>query len=189
MGSAAQYFEVEAPVEQVYAYWRDFLHFPSFMPDVQEVTVTGPTTSHWKVSGPFGKSVEWDAEIVEDIPNQRIAWRSIGDADVDNAGAVRFDDRRGRPTSRSRWSATRHAARPASWSPSSSKTPTSRCGGPWTASAKWLRRSPDRLSSAPAARRLWPGSTDLQASTVGWWASNLRHSGIAHPAPASPGGP
>ena len=81
MGSAAQYFEVEAPVAQVY------------MPDVQEVTVTGPTTSHWKVSGPLGTSVEWDAEIVEDLPNQRIAWRSVGDADVQNAGAVRFDDR------------------------------------------------------------------------------------------------
>jgi uncharacterized membrane protein len=45
------------------------------------------------VSGPLGKSVEWDAEIVEDLPNQRIAWRSVGDADVQNAGAVRFDDR------------------------------------------------------------------------------------------------
>jgi Polyketide cyclase / dehydrase and lipid transport len=65
MGSAAQYFEVEAPVAQVYAYWRDFSNFPAFMPDVQEVTVTGPTTSHWKVTGPLGKSVEWDAEIVE----------------------------------------------------------------------------------------------------------------------------
>jgi uncharacterized membrane protein len=95
MGSAAQYFEVEAPVEQVYAYWRDFSNFPSFMPDVEEVTVTGPTTSHWKVSGPLGKSVEWDAEIVEDIPDERIAWRSVGDADVDNAGAVRFDSRGG----------------------------------------------------------------------------------------------
>jgi uncharacterized membrane protein len=93
VGSAAQYFEVEAPVEQVYAYWRDFSHFPSFMPDVQEVTVTGPTTSHWKVAGPLGRSVEWDAEITEDLPNQRIAWRSVGDSQVDNAGAVRFDDR------------------------------------------------------------------------------------------------
>ena len=96
MGSAAQYFEVEAPVAQVYAYWRDFSHFPAFMPDVEEVTVTGPSTSHWKVAGPLGKSVEWDAEIVEDLPNQRIAWRSIGDSQVDNAGAVRFDDRGGR---------------------------------------------------------------------------------------------
>ena len=37
MGSAAQYFEVEAPVEQVYAYWRDFSNFPAFMPDVDRI--------------------------------------------------------------------------------------------------------------------------------------------------------
>jgi uncharacterized membrane protein len=80
-------------VEQVYAYWRDFSHFPSFMPDVQEVTVTGPATSHWTVSGPLGTLVEWDAEITEDLPNQRIAWKSVGDSQVDNAGAVRFGGR------------------------------------------------------------------------------------------------
>jgi uncharacterized membrane protein len=62
------------------------------MPDVKEVHVTGPTTSHWVVAGPLGTTVEWDAEITEDIPNQRIAWRSVGDAQVDNAGVVRFDD-------------------------------------------------------------------------------------------------
>ena len=93
MGSAARYLEVDPPVEQVYAYWRDFSHFPSFMPDVKEVRITGPTTSHWVVSGPLGTTVEWDAEITEDIPNQRIAWKSTGGAQVDNAGAVRFDDR------------------------------------------------------------------------------------------------
>jgi uncharacterized membrane protein len=95
VGSAAKYFEVQAPVEQVYAYWRDFSHFPSFMPDVKEIRVTGATTSHWVVAGPLGKTVEWDAEITEDIPDQRIAWSSVGDADVANAGAVRFDDRGG----------------------------------------------------------------------------------------------
>ena len=40
------------------------------MPDVEEVTVTGPTTSHWKVSGPLGKSVEWDAELFKDPDKQ-----------------------------------------------------------------------------------------------------------------------
>jgi uncharacterized membrane protein len=95
VGSAATYFEVEVPIERVYAYWRDFSHFPSFMPDVKEVTVTGPMTSHWVVSGPLGKTVEWEAQIVEDIPNQRIAWRSVGDAEVGNTGAVRFDPRGG----------------------------------------------------------------------------------------------
>jgi uncharacterized membrane protein len=93
VGSATMQFEVQAPVGQVYAYWRDFSHFPSFMPDVKEVHVTGPTTSHWVVAGPLGRTVEWHALITEDIPNRRIAWRSVGDADVDNAGSVRFDGR------------------------------------------------------------------------------------------------
>jgi uncharacterized membrane protein len=93
MGSATKYFEVQAPVEQVYAYWRDFSHFPSFMPDVEKVHVTSPTISHWVVAGPFGKTVEWDALITEDILNQRIAWTTVGDADVNNSGAVRFDNR------------------------------------------------------------------------------------------------
>jgi uncharacterized membrane protein len=138
--SAAQHFQVEAPVDQVYAYWRDFSHFPSFMPDVQEATVTGPTTSHWKVSGPLGKSVEWDAEITEISPNQRIAWKSVGDVDVGNAGAVRLDDRGGRTNIEVSLEYNRRGASLASWSSSSSRTPTSRCGWPWTASARWSRR-------------------------------------------------
>ena len=107
MGSAAQYFEVEAPVAQVYAYWRDFSNFPAFMPDVKEVTVTGSTTSHWKVSGPLGKSVEWDAEIVEDLPTSAspgAAWatptyRTLARCASTTAGRP--------PTSRCRWSTTR----------------------------------------------------------------------------------
>lgn len=49
---------------------------------------------HWEVDGPGGKTVEWDSEIVEDIPGERLAWRSI-EGDVGNSGAVRFDDRDG----------------------------------------------------------------------------------------------
>jgi uncharacterized membrane protein len=149
VGSAAQYFEVEAPVAQVYAYWRDFSNFPAFMPDVQEVTVTGPTTSHWKVSGPLGKSVEWDAEIVEDLPNQRIAWRSVGDADVQNAGAVRFDDRGA--TTNIEVSLEYHppGGRLASWSPNCSRTRTSRSSGRSRTSAWWWSAA----ASTPPDRR------------------------------------
>jgi len=149
VGSAAQYFEVEAPVAQVYAYWRDFSNFPAFMPDVQEVTVPGPTTSHWKVSGPLGKSVEWDAEIVEDLPNQRIAWRSVGDADVQNAGAVRFDDRGATTNIEVSLEYDPPGIRPASWSPSWSRTRTSRSSEPSTASVRSWRAA----GSTPPDRR------------------------------------
>jgi uncharacterized membrane protein len=90
MGSATHYAEVQAPVEKVYRYWRDFENFPTMFSDVEKVTAEG-TRSHWVVSGPAGKSVEWDAEIEEDIPNERIAWKSMGDNQVDTSGVVRFD--------------------------------------------------------------------------------------------------
>src|ERR671921_2345110 len=53
--------------------------------------------THWKVSGPLGKTVQWDAKIVEDVPGTRIAWATEESSglDVKNAGAVRFDDHGG----------------------------------------------------------------------------------------------
>lgn len=66
------------------------------MPDVQSVEALagGSDLTHWKVAGPLGKTVEWDAKIVEDVPDTRIAWATQDSSglDVKNAGAVRFDD-------------------------------------------------------------------------------------------------
>src|SRR5215213_4799702 len=81
MGTVAHYLEVSAPADKAYAWWRGLTNLPSVMPDVESVTAGGPdgTTTHWKVHGPLGKTVEWDASIV-------------GDNTVATAGAVRFDD-------------------------------------------------------------------------------------------------
>jgi uncharacterized membrane protein len=76
--------------QEVYAYWRQLDHLPAFMAHVEEVTVITDTRSHWRVSAPFGRTVEWDAEIVEDVPGERLAWRSEPGADVANAGMVIF---------------------------------------------------------------------------------------------------
>ncbi len=99
MGSVAHYVEVNAPAEQCYAWWRGLTNLPQIMPDVQSVTPRdGSThTTHWKVSGPLGKTVEWDARIVEDVPSTRIAWATEDSSglEVKNAGAVRFDDHGG----------------------------------------------------------------------------------------------
>lgn len=81
---------VHKPVAQVYEYWRHLENLPAFMAHVDSVRVTGERTSHWHVSAPFGESVEWDAEITEDVSDRRIAWRSVGDAQVPNTGSVRF---------------------------------------------------------------------------------------------------
>ncbi|MFI7075292.1 SRPBCC family protein [Micromonospora sediminicola] len=76
--------------QEVYAFWRDLGRLPMFMAHLEEVRSTGDRTSHWSASAPFGKSVEWDAEIVDEVAGEKIAWRSIGNADVPNAGSVRF---------------------------------------------------------------------------------------------------
>ena len=81
---------VNRPPEEVYAFWHDFQNLPRFMDHLESVQVTGAGQSHWKARGPAGTTVEWDAEITEDRPNELIAWRSVQGADVDNAGVVRF---------------------------------------------------------------------------------------------------
>jgi uncharacterized membrane protein len=99
MGTVAHYLEVNAPADQCYAWWRGLTNLPQILPDVESVTPQAGSTqvTHWKVHGPLGKSVEWDATIVEDVPNTRIAWATEESSglDVKNAGAVRFDDHGG----------------------------------------------------------------------------------------------
>jgi uncharacterized membrane protein len=75
---------------EAYDLWRPLENLPSFMAHVDEVSVTGPGTTHWKATAPFGQAVEWDALITDDVPGERIAWRSAGGAAIDNEGEVRF---------------------------------------------------------------------------------------------------
>ena len=83
---------VRASREDVYTLWRDFENLPAFMFHLDSVETTGDTRSHWKAKGPAGKSIEWDAEITEDRPDELIAWRSLEGATIENAGTVRFVD-------------------------------------------------------------------------------------------------
>ena len=81
---------IDAPVERVYAYWKNFAHFPRWMSHVREVRALGDGRWHWSVDGPAGVPVEWDSELTEDRENRELAWRSVGGT-VDNAGRVRFE--------------------------------------------------------------------------------------------------
>jgi uncharacterized membrane protein len=76
--------------EEVYRFWHDFGNLPRFMHHLEAVQVTGTLTSHWVAKAPFGREVEWDAEIVEDRPGELIAWRSIEGSEIPNSGSVRF---------------------------------------------------------------------------------------------------
>lgn len=80
--------DVDAPVHRVYELWSDFESFPGFMEHVQEVRRTGDRTTHWKVTAPMGRHVEWDAETTAMDENRRVAWRASGD--VGTSGNVRF---------------------------------------------------------------------------------------------------
>ncbi len=83
---------VNVPRAAVYAFWRDFENLPRFMKHLESVTVLDSRRSHWIAKAPAGTSVEWNAEITSDEPDSRIAWRSVGESDVDNSGSVRFGD-------------------------------------------------------------------------------------------------
>jgi len=81
---------IRKPAAELYAFWRDL---PNLMQVINHpVTITAPTRdeSHWVVSAPFG-NVEWDAIIINDVPDKLIAWRSREGAEVQNAGSVRFE--------------------------------------------------------------------------------------------------
>ena len=65
---------------EVYDFWRRLDNLPEFMAHLEEVRPDGNGRSHWRASAPFGRTVEWDAEITEDVPGQLIAWRSRGAA-------------------------------------------------------------------------------------------------------------
>jgi uncharacterized membrane protein len=81
---------IDRTPEELYQFWRNFENLPNFMRHLESVRVTGEGRSHWVAKAPAGSSVEWDAEITEDRPNELIAWRSLEGADVDNSGSVHF---------------------------------------------------------------------------------------------------
>ncbi len=81
---------IDKSPEELYKFWRNFENLPRFTEYLEEVKKIDDKRSHWKAKAPAGMSVEWDAEIINDEPNNTIAWRSLYPASVDNAGSVRF---------------------------------------------------------------------------------------------------
>jgi uncharacterized membrane protein len=81
---------IDAPIDEVYQFWRNFENFKLFMNHVKEITVNGDIST-WQVAGPAGSTVEFQSHITRDIPNESIAWESLPDSQVKQAGFVRFD--------------------------------------------------------------------------------------------------
>jgi uncharacterized membrane protein len=82
---------VDRPAELLYRTWRKFGELPRFMQNILSVEERGERRWHWIAKGPAGTRVEWDAELTEDRPNERIGWRSLADADVEHTGWVGFE--------------------------------------------------------------------------------------------------
>jgi uncharacterized membrane protein len=76
--------------EELYTFWRDFENLPQFMYHLESVSVKDNRRSHWVAKAPAGTQVAWDAEIVDDRPNEYISWQSTVEADVPNSGNVTF---------------------------------------------------------------------------------------------------
>jgi uncharacterized membrane protein len=83
--------EVQAPLQDVFRYWSNFENFPSFMQNIEEVRMSGRDTSHWRVKGPLGKSVEFDARTTEMDPDRGIGWNTT-EGEVMTSGEARFEE-------------------------------------------------------------------------------------------------
>lgn len=81
---------INRPPEELYGFWHNFENLPSFMKHIESVSKLDDQRSHWVAKAPAGTTVEWDAVIHNEIPNQLIAWRSVEGSEVDHAGSVEF---------------------------------------------------------------------------------------------------
>ena len=86
---------LERPLGEIYLFWRTLENLPRFMSHLESVTQSATARSRWVAKGPAGLRVEWNAEIINEVPNQVIAWRSLPGSDVVTAGSVNFDMVRG----------------------------------------------------------------------------------------------
>lgn len=82
---------IEAPVEEVFEFWRHFENFPKFMSHVKEVRDLGGGRSHWKVTGPAGLAVRFTADITDLVPDRLLAWKTEPGSAVEHSGVIRFE--------------------------------------------------------------------------------------------------
>ena len=83
---------INQPVEMLYRFWRNLENLPRVMRHLESVERVTDTLSRWRAKGPANTTVEWNAEIINEIPNKLIAWQSIEGSDVVSAGSVNFED-------------------------------------------------------------------------------------------------
>lgn len=83
---------INGPRPEIFTFWRKLDNLPLFMEHLEDVEVTEDGRSHWVAKGPAGAKLKWSAEIVNEVPNELISWKSLPGGSVDSAGSVRFKD-------------------------------------------------------------------------------------------------
>jgi uncharacterized membrane protein len=83
---------VNRPASQLYAFWRALENLPRVMQHLKSVTVLDDRRSRWVAKAPLGTTVEWEAEIINEVPDKVIGWRSIEGSTVVTAGSVNFEE-------------------------------------------------------------------------------------------------
>jgi len=81
---------IDKPPTDVYRFWRNLENLPKFMSTLDSVQEIDNKHSHWVAKGPAGSQIQWRAEVVNEIENELIGWRSLPGAEVANAGSVHF---------------------------------------------------------------------------------------------------
>jgi uncharacterized membrane protein len=83
---------INRPISELYRFWRNLENLPKFMSHLESVERITDTLSRWRARGPAGTTVEWNAEIINEVTDQVIGWKSIENSDVVSAGSVNFDE-------------------------------------------------------------------------------------------------
>jgi uncharacterized membrane protein len=82
---------IDVTPEKLYKFWIDFENLPRFMDHLEAVWMIGDHRYRWVARAPAGMSVEWDADVIEERPNEVVAWRSLPGSEIANEGSVRFE--------------------------------------------------------------------------------------------------
>lgn len=81
---------LNCPLDDLYTFWSNLENLPRVMSHLQSVDVLSEGRSRWVATGPLGKPVTWEAEIIEQREPEIVSWRSLPGGDIDTAGSVRF---------------------------------------------------------------------------------------------------
>ena len=81
---------IERPVDEIYNYWHDFQNLPRVLGHIESVQMRDGDQMQWVAQLPGGMNLEWNARLLEDRPNELIAWQSIEGSDIYNEGFVTF---------------------------------------------------------------------------------------------------